>query len=278
MPVPTPLEPAPQADRYSVGHEPSTARFFGERRAETHAAFFIPHLRPGMTVLDAGCGPGSITVGLASIVAPGMTIGVDIESSNIGLASARAADQRLSNINFMCGNLYSLPFPDGHFDAVFLHGVVEHLREPVAALREVRRVLKPGGVLGARHADIGGFLFEPARPPLDQFAVLYERMLIHNGAHPRAGRQQVRWLREAGFGRIEASASFDCWTTNPDHTRRTADFLASLVGDSSFARQLLEAGLADRDLLDLMQRAFLRWGDDADAFAAEAWGEAVAFR
>jgi ubiquinone/menaquinone biosynthesis C-methylase UbiE len=265
-------------ERYSVGYDAATAAYFGERRAASDARFFLPHLRPGMAVLDGGCGPGSITVDLAMHVARGEVVGLDIEESHVELARARAAEAGVPNARFACGSLYAVPFPDASFDAVFLHGVLEHVRDPVAALREVVRILKPGGVLGARHADIGGFVLEPANPPLDRFAALYERLLRHNGAHPHAGRQQLRWLREAGFARVEVSASYDCWTGTPDQARRTADFLARLVSDSSFAAQLVAAELADRATLAQMREAFLRWGTDPDAFAAEAWGEAVAWK
>lgn len=135
-----------------------------------------------------------------------------------------------------------------------------------------------GDVLGARHADMGGFILEPAHPLLNRFALLYQRLLVHNGAHPLAGRQQLRWLREAGFTRPEASATYDCWTKSPDQTRRTVQFLANLLGDSSFARQLVVAGIADRATLEQTREAFLRWGTDPDAFAAEAWAEAVALK
>lgn len=263
-------------ENYSVGYDQAAADFFSRRRASTHAAFFLPHLHPGMRLLDGGCGPGTMTIDLAEIVTPGEVIGIDIESSQIELARRTAAERGVSNVRFEASDLFSIPFPDESFDAVFLHGVLEHLSDPIRGLREVLRVLKRGGVLGARHADFGGFLLEPAPPPLDQFVPLFERLMIHNGADPRAGRHQLRWLTEAGFTRIEMSASYDCWTSTPEQRRVSVRFLESLVSDSTFARQLVAAGLADRDLLEKLRFAFADWGKTPIAFSAEAWTEAVA--
>jgi len=264
-------------ESYSVGYGQAAAEFFGRRRANTHAAFFLPHLRSGMRLLDGGCGPGTMTIDLAEIVAPAEVIGIDVETSQIELARTTAAEDGTSNVRFDVGDLYSLPFPDDSFDVAFLHGVLEHLNDPVRGLREVLRVLKRGGVVGARHADFGGFLIEPASPPLDQFVPLFERLMLHNGADPRAGRHQLRWLTEAGFTRIQMSASYDCWTSTPEEKRVTAQFLESLVSDSDFSRQLLAAGLADRNLLEELHHAFAGWAMNPVSFAAEAWTEAVAW-
>ena len=269
-------EPGSQQGAYSVGYDAATIDFFHRRRAASHAAFFLPWLRPGMTLLDCGCGPGTMTHDFAAVVVPAGVVGVDIEPSQLRSTQAQAAAREKPNLRFAAADLYNLPFADNTFDAVFLHGVLEHLRDPVAALVEARRVLRHGGLAGARHADFGGFLMEPAAPPLDRFATLFERLMIHNGSDPKAGRHQVRWLQEAGFEVAAVSASYDCWTATPEETRRNADFLAALVGRSGFASQLIEAGLADPATLTRMSDGFVRWGRYPHAFAAEAWGEAVA--
>ena len=269
-------EPGTRQGAYSVGYDAATIDFFHRRRAASHAAFFIPYLRPGMTLLDCGCGPGTITQDFAAAVAPAGVMGVDIEPDQIRSIQAQASAREKSNLRFAAADIFTLPFADNTFDAVFLHGVLEHLRDPVEALGEARRVLRHGGLAGARHADFGGFLLEPVAPPLDRFATLFEELMVHNGSDPKAGRHQVRWLQEAGFEVVAASASYDCWTATPEETRRNADFLAALVGRTGFASQLIEVGLADPATLTRMSGGFIEWGRHPHAFAAEAWGEAVA--
>jgi ubiquinone/menaquinone biosynthesis C-methylase UbiE len=128
------------------------------RTASTSAAFFVQHLRAGMRVLDCGCGPGSITVGLAAAVAPSETIGLDLQPAQLERARLLAAEQSVSNVRFELGSVYELSFPDASFDAVFAHNLLVHLAEPLRALREVRRVLKPDGIVGIADDDMGTWL------------------------------------------------------------------------------------------------------------------------
>ncbi|AUX48388.1 methyltransferase type 11 [Sorangium cellulosum] len=265
-------------EHYTVGYCQEMTDFFQRRRAKTHAAFFLPHLRAGMTLLDAGCGPGGITADLAELVAPGRVIGVDVERTQVDLARALAASRGVRSASFQVASLYELPLPDCSVDAVFLHGVVEHLKEPVVALKEVRRVLKPGGVAGLRHGDWGGFLFAPETPTSSRFFELFVRLMIHNGGDPRSGRNQIAALREAGFTRLQASASHDCWTSTREETRGTARFLAAYCESVEFRDQAVALGIADHAAIREMSAAFLAWGEDPGAFAAEAWGEAVAWK
>ena len=114
------------------------------RKSEGIADFFLPHLKPGMTLLDCGCGPGTITQGLAQAAYPGQVIGCDLEFSMVEKATALAKGQGLDNLTFQLGNILELPFPDNSFDTVFSCAVTEHLTEPVKGIRELYRVLKSG--------------------------------------------------------------------------------------------------------------------------------------
>src|SRR5436305_15099046 len=108
-------------EQYTIGYGDAADRWMRQRTAAVDAAFFLPHLWRGARVLDVGCGPGSITVGLAETVAPGEVIGVDCEPLQIERAAALAEGRALTNLHFEVASAYELPYPDASFDAVFAH-------------------------------------------------------------------------------------------------------------------------------------------------------------
>ncbi|MEH2236285.1 class I SAM-dependent methyltransferase [Nostoc sp.] len=136
------------SEKYTPGYSSNATNFMANRSANTHAAFFTPYLRPGMKLLDCGCGPGAIAFAKPKAIAPGTLTGIDREASQIQIAAESAFTQGVSNANFLEANIYALPFPDNSFDAIFSHALFEHLQEPAQALRELWRVLKPGELLG----------------------------------------------------------------------------------------------------------------------------------
>ena len=142
------------------GHDEEIRRF-RLRDAGREAAFFLPFLKPRMTLLDAGCGPGSITYGLAMHTAPGEVVGIDLDSTRIERASRDRRDAGTENISYQVADVTNLPFEDGHFDAVFANGLIEHLSDPDVGIEELLRVLKPGGVIGVRSPDWGVALLHP---------------------------------------------------------------------------------------------------------------------
>jgi ubiquinone/menaquinone biosynthesis C-methylase UbiE len=182
-------------ETYTHGYSDEALWFFLRRTATVDADFFIPHLRSGMAVLDCGCGPGSITVDLANIVGPGQVIGVDIAEERLAGARDLAAACGIANVRFERGNIYDLPFPEHSFDAAFANHVLEHLRDPVRALKEVRRVLKPGGVVGICNDDWKTLLLEPSTPVLTSAIALFMRVADQNGAGLCRGHHNRQFLR-----------------------------------------------------------------------------------
>jgi SAM-dependent methyltransferase len=262
----------PPAEVYSQVDNPAFEAAIAARVASTEAAFFLPHVRPGMRLLDVGCGPGAITVGLAEAVAPGEVVGIDLQASQVDRARALASSRGVTNARFEVADIYRLPFPDRSFDAVFAHAVVMHLREPESALNEMRRVLRPSGLAGLRDPDWGAELFTPETPLLEQFRALRVRVRQHNGSDPFFGRQQRRCLLAAGFARAEATASVT-WAGSLEQTRQRAPwYKAQLQG---FARTAIAEGWIDQATVDAMEAAIDAWSERPDAFASSTWCEAI---
>ena len=253
---------APAREVYS-GNAPATDAALAQRAAAREAAFLLPHLRPGARLLDGGGGPGSITLGLAAAVAPGEVVGLDLRPEPLAQARAAAAQRGVPNVRFEVGSAYALPFPDASFDAAFAHQVLIHLREPVRALTEVRRVLRPGGGGGVRDVDFGATLHFPLTPRVEQARPLRCRILEHNGGNPWLGRTHRRLLRAAGFARSEAGATAQS-AGPPDETRRAAALMQA-VWQGAGATALAE-GWAAPGALDALPAALDAWAAQPDAF------------
>lgn len=200
-----------QTATYTPGYSAPILNFMAQRTAETHGGFFLPQLKPGWRVLDAGCGPGTITLGLARSVAPGRVTGIDAEDSQFKNAREQAESENL-NVEFQKASVYELPFPGGSFDAVFSHALLEHLTDPGAALAELRRILKPGGLIGLRAGDMGGILIDAASDGPAQGLAAYLENREKNSGDPNVGRKLGRLLRKAGFTIQKMTASYEVIT------------------------------------------------------------------
>jgi ubiquinone/menaquinone biosynthesis C-methylase UbiE len=261
--------------RYTHGHHESVLRSHLWRTAENSAAFLLPHLRHDATLLDVGCGPGNITADLASRLTNGTVVGVDQSPDVIARATKAFPPSAHPNLAFRVGNVYRLDFDDAIFDVVYVHQVLQHLSDPVAALQEMRRVLKPSGLLAARDADFGGFMWAPDDPVLDGWLHLYHEVTRRNGAQANAGRHLKSWVRAAGFSDIVITTSN--WTYESDAQREWWGGLwAQRVLESDFARQALEYSLATPEDLENISAAFVRWASEPDGVFIVPSGEALA--
>ena len=153
-------------------------------------------------MLDVGCGPGTITADLAARVPGGDVTGIDAAADVLAQARQEAERRALRNVTFDTGDVYRLDFADGTFDVVHAHQVLQHLTDPVAALREMRRVCRPGGLVAARDGDYGGFFWFPEEPGLDEWLALYRDVARAIGGEPDAGRHLLAWARQAGFAAV----------------------------------------------------------------------------
>ena len=260
---------------YTHGHHESVLRSHTWRTAENSSAYLLPHLRPGQRLLDVGCGPGTITADLALLVAPGEAIGVDAAADVVAQAREHARDLRVENLRFEVADVFALGFPDASFDVIHLHQVLQHLRDPVAALIELRRVLDPDGVLAARDSDYGAFTWAPGDPVLDRWLELYLAVTERNGHDARIGPRLLGHAHAAGFSDVAVSSS--TWTyADPEARAWWGGLWADRVRYSRFAEQAVEYGLSDTAELERIAEAFLRWAESDDAVFVIAHVEILA--
>ncbi|HEX4491918.1 MAG TPA: methyltransferase domain-containing protein [Acidimicrobiia bacterium] len=262
------------ANRYTHGHHESVLRSHRWRTAENSAAYLLPSLRSGLDLLDIGCGPGNITLDLATRVAPGRTIGIDAAPEAIDAARTEARDRNVTDIDFEVADVYALPYDDGSFDVVHAHQVLQHLADPVAALREMRRVCRAGGVVAARDSDYAAMTWFPESPALERWLDLYRTLARANRAEPDAGRRLLHWAQAAGFTDVESSASTWCYAA-PDERAWWGGLWADRVTQSAFAEQSVERGLATRAELDELARSWRAWAAHSDAWFAVLHGEVL---
>src|SRR5262245_10841488 len=206
--------------------DPEWDRAVFARRTGAVTAFLAPHLRAGMRLLDCGCGPGSITVDLARSVAPGEAIGLDLGADALAQGRALARERGIANVTFETASVYQLPYPDGAFDVAFACAVLQHLAAPLAALGEMRRVLKPGGVIGIVDGSSSITFRHPTSPVLDRWDQLRALEREHNAGRPSGALRLRTLLREAGFARTQASGEMATEAGPPagslEETRRVA--------------------------------------------------------
>ncbi len=267
---PTPLG----EEKYLHGYGDEHRAFLSIRTAEREAAFFLPFIRPGMRLLDCGCGQGALTTSLAERLAPSEVIGIDREPSQVDAARAWAKAKGAGNVHFELGDAYALEYPDASFDAVFAYAVLEHLREPMRSLREMRRVLKPGGVVGLCDPDYGARLVAPEVPGPAELLDLMRRFSEVNGS-PYYARHQRGYLLEAGFVRAEAFAL----ATGGGNTQRLQFVYDSMLKPTLEAIRpwLVEHDLVTGARLDELLLQAEAWVARPDAFLGLAQCAAVAW-
>ena len=245
--------------------------------AATHAAYLLPYLRPGLRVLDFGCGPGTISLGLARAVDPGELHGVDMEESQVAQARSLAESQRQHNATFHVGDVSALPFEDGFFDVAHCHNVLTHVPDTRAALAEVKRVLKPGGIIGCREMIVESSFTFPDYGVIGNAWDMFGDLLAADDGHPQMGRELKGHVRSVGFTNVRVSASFDIY-----HSPADIDFIHGVAQRWFLAPEITEAaikyGAATRELCDAISAAYGRWKGDPAAVCCVAYGEAIAGR
>lgn len=228
-----------------------------------------------MALLDAGCGVGSITLGLAAAVAPGRVVGVDLSAHSLQRARKLSAEQGIGNVTFEQHDLRQLPFADGAFDAVFMHAVLQHVGNPEAVLRELKRMMKPGAVIGIGDADFDGALHWPDDPLLTRSHDITAAIRPEGDA--RVGKRLRALLVDAGFANVVASvvggADGDVQTV-----AWNGEAAARRFAEEPFIAYAEAIGVSTRAEMLAISEAWRGWSRHPGAFAARFWCQAIGFK
>ncbi|HEY6796462.1 MAG TPA: class I SAM-dependent methyltransferase [Kineosporiaceae bacterium] len=266
----------PPSAAYTHGHHESVLRSHRWRTAENSAGYLLGHLRPGLSLLDVGCGPGTITADLASRLAPGRVVGIDAAQDAVDQARA-VAGTGPGAARIEVGDVLTWrdeAADEVGFDVVHAHQVLQHVGDPVAVLRAMARRCVPGGLVAARDGDYSGMTWFPRLEELDRWLELYRAAARANGGEPDAGPRLLGWARAAGLTDVSATASVWCFATPADRGWWGAMW-ADRILHSALAGQLVRSGLASAAELGEISAAWRRWAADADAVFLVPHGEIV---
>ncbi|KAI4245780.1 MAG: hypothetical protein L6R40_002308 [Gallowayella cf. fulva] len=261
---------------YPHGHHESVLRSHSWRTVSNSAGYLLGSLKPDMDILDIGCGPGSLTVDLASKVPQGKVIGLDTTADPFGEGRKLAAARDIRNVSFEVGDARHLPFPDNTFDMVHAHQVLQYLKEDerIHAIREMRRVAKSGGLICIREADQGTITFYPEVDGLKDFVGLYCKVARASGGEPDAGRRLHTWVKEAGFAASSITATAGTWCYNsPDERAWWSGVWVDRILHSAWRESTISGGHATQHDLDRLANAWREWGSSQDAWYAIVHGE-----
>jgi SAM-dependent methyltransferase len=239
------------------------------RSAQVYADFLTPHLSSRTYLLDVGCGSGELSLDLAASV--GRVTGVDLEQEEIEAARQTASRDGIENADFRVGDAYVLGLPGDLVDVVFAHSVLEALERPAAALTEMMRVLKPGGIIGAASVEYSGLILAgPHQDLIRRFYEIRELLWQIEGANPFLGRELRGLLLSAGFIDVVATTKYICYGT-AEAVKEFGLGRAEDCDDEWYPTAALQHGLATTDDLSAMRSAWVEWSESPTSYAAFAW-------
>jgi ubiquinone/menaquinone biosynthesis C-methylase UbiE len=239
------------------------------RSAQVYADFLAPHLSSDTHVLDVGCGSGELSLDLAAVV--GWVTGIDVDEQEVEIARRTAAHHEIANADFKVGDAYMLDVPADFVDVVFAHSVLEALERPTAAVAEMKRVLKPGGIMAVASVEYSGLILAgPHDDLIRSFYGIRERLWQIEGADPYLGRELRGILLHAGFIDVVATTKYISYGT----TEAVKEFglgRAEDCDDDWYRTAATQHGLATDEELAAMRRAWLEWSESPTSYAAFAW-------
>jgi SAM-dependent methyltransferase len=223
-----------------------------------HEGIIFP---PGSTVLEAGCGVGAQTVALVQHSPDALITSIDISPNSLTQAQRRTEAAGISNVVFATVDVADLPNADGplaagQFDHVFVCFLLEHLPQPVEALRRLREMLKPGGVLIVIEGDHGSTYFYPDSAAAREAIACQVTLQAHAGGDALIGRQLYPLLTEAGYEAVRVEPRMVYVDANrPDlvdgFIRKTFTAMIAGIREPAIAAGLVTPERFDNGIQDL---------------------------
>jgi ubiquinone/menaquinone biosynthesis C-methylase UbiE/acyl carrier protein len=201
-------------------------------------------LRDGMRVLDCGCGPGYLLAKLHSVYPALQSVGIEVDDRLVSTAQRVVTEKKLINCRIWRQSITALEFPDNSFDFVVCRLVLEHLPDPMLALKEVLRVLKAGG--SAVFVDNDFDFHERTHPDsdaLDDLYAAYQRARRADGGNPCIGRELPLLMKKAGYACVD-------FHVVAAHNQVAGDLAFLRAEGAGIPVQLVKSGHLASDALD----------------------------
>jgi SAM-dependent methyltransferase len=247
---------------YSMGQTDEMLGFLRWRTAERNCSFMREFVQTDSDILDCGCGPGSITLGLAQWAPDGQTVGMDYDADAAATGTKLAERIGVKNIRFETGDIFQLPFDDECFDIVFSQTVLCHIPNRDAAIGEMKRVLKSGGVIALCDITRTQFQGSPEDPSLEISAKIFNAGQLSTGGDPEVGGKLGTMLKEAGFDDVFMQFALPWQPLTVEEQKPYYDDMARALGPEAYGKTAIDNGwvspeevAALMDALDNMAQA-----------------------
>lgn len=216
------------------------------------------------TILDAGCGSGSMTRLLAKAAPEGRVVGVDVSENYLNYARNRAQEEALQNISFETGDIFSLPFGDNTFDLVWSKYVLQWVNNPIHAVAEFKRVTRSGGKVVCCNFDG----FSVTHYPVDAAFQNDVDRVFHHVVDPNVGRKMYSMFHQLGFADIKVNFEPDATfaVAGAIDAERRQNWVDQFRAGFTAISECLGSDEAARSFVD----RFLEYHDREDTFTTSA--------